>query len=195
MLTTLLPNFLQNPYATLSFARRWHWWHRYRRAGNLGLLGLGFPEDLGGTPADPFMRIVVNDEMAKAGSGGLLASLFSAGIGAPPIVHAGSRELQARTCRHILGCCICRQPTPISATPRCCRASNCLYGGVTVQWAIASSPDSHLLLLPLLGRAFYASFRAHSTPMRLHLTRTFVSSRLLPFTFDVSLRSWRWHLP
>lgn len=69
---------------------------RFKRAGDYGLLGLGFPEELGGTPADPFMRIVLNDELARAGSGGLVASLLSVGIGAPPIVLAGSQALNKK---------------------------------------------------------------------------------------------------
>lgn len=68
----------------------------YRRAAEMGLLGLGYPESLGGTPADGWYRLVATEEIARAGSGGLMASLFSHSIGLPPIVAHGSETLQRR---------------------------------------------------------------------------------------------------
>ena len=67
----------------------------YRKAADIGLLGLGFPEAFGGTPADQFMRIIVSQELARPGAGGINASLMSHGIGAPPIVAGGRPEVQA----------------------------------------------------------------------------------------------------
>ncbi|MEO6898317.1 MAG: acyl-CoA dehydrogenase family protein, partial [Caldimonas sp.] len=58
----------------------------YAKAAAAGLLSLGYPEHLGGTPASMAWRLVVTDEVARAGSGGVLASLFSHSIGLPPIV-------------------------------------------------------------------------------------------------------------
>ncbi|HYX02955.1 MAG TPA: acyl-CoA dehydrogenase family protein, partial [Reyranella sp.] len=57
----------------------------YRKAAAAGLLQLGFPEEYGGVPTDPFFAIVKAEEMARHGSGGLNASLNSHTIGAPPI--------------------------------------------------------------------------------------------------------------
>ncbi|MEE8433807.1 MAG: acyl-CoA dehydrogenase family protein [bacterium] len=74
----------------------------YRKAGKIGLLALGFPEAYGGIPADPFFRIVVNDELAKAGSGGVMASLMIHSIGTPPIVALGSEALKRRVVPEIL---------------------------------------------------------------------------------------------
>lgn len=68
----------------------------YLRAGELGLLGLGFPEELGGSPADGSATIVLCEELARAGAGGLIAGLFSHGIGLPPIVNLGSDEQKRR---------------------------------------------------------------------------------------------------
>jgi len=66
----------------------------YEKAAAVGLLGLGFPEDYGGTPADLFMWIVVAQELARPGAGGVSASLLSHSIGAPPIARAGSEALK-----------------------------------------------------------------------------------------------------
>ena len=74
----------------------------YERAAELGLLGLGFPEAYGGTPSDLLHELVMVEELSRAGSGGLLASLFSHTIGAPPIVNGGSAVLRASVLPRIL---------------------------------------------------------------------------------------------
>ena len=81
----------------------------YTKAAAAGLLGLGFPEEYGGTErtgetpvADYFFRIVSAEEFARAGTGGLSASLFSHTIGAPPIAAVGSEELKKRVLPAIL---------------------------------------------------------------------------------------------
>ena len=62
----------------------------YRKAAQVGYLGLGYPEQYGGVDCDRFMRIVAMQEIARSGSGGVAAGLFSHTIGAPPILHRGS---------------------------------------------------------------------------------------------------------
>ena len=74
----------------------------YLKAAAIGLLGLGYPEEYGGTPADVFYSLVASDELARAGSGGVSASLMSHSIAAPPILAAGSREMKARVLPSIL---------------------------------------------------------------------------------------------
>ena len=68
----------------------------YRRAAQMGLLQLGYPEHLGGTPCAMAFRLAAAQEIARAGSGGLMASLFSHNIGLPPIVEHASAALQQR---------------------------------------------------------------------------------------------------
>lgn len=59
----------------------------YARAAELGLLGLGYPEALGGTPASYALKLPAWIALARHGrSGGVLASLFSHNIGLPPVV-------------------------------------------------------------------------------------------------------------
>ena len=74
----------------------------YQKAAAIGLLVLGFPEEYGGTPVDPFMWIVAVQELARAGAGGVAASLNSSSIGAPPIARAGTPELKAKVLPEIL---------------------------------------------------------------------------------------------
>jgi acyl-CoA dehydrogenase len=74
----------------------------YRKAAAAGLFGAGYPEEYGGTPADYFFRIVSGEEFARAGCGGVSASLFSHTIGSPPIAAVGSAELKKRVLPDIL---------------------------------------------------------------------------------------------
>jgi acyl-CoA dehydrogenase len=74
----------------------------YAKAAEVGLIGLGFPAEYGGVECDRFMRIMATQEFARAGSGGVSASLFSHTIGAPPILRRGSAEMKARVLPQIL---------------------------------------------------------------------------------------------
>lgn len=67
----------------------------YRQAAELGLLALGYPEALGGTPASWRLRNAMTLALCRyGGSGGVLASLFSHNIGLPPVLAHGSAALQ-----------------------------------------------------------------------------------------------------
>ena len=74
----------------------------YQKAAAVGLLALGFPEAYGGVETDSFYGIIAAQELAKAGAGGVSASLQSHTIGAPPIAIAGSDELKGRVLPEIL---------------------------------------------------------------------------------------------
>jgi len=74
----------------------------YARAADLGMLQLGYPQEYGGTPADIFYRIIVGEELARCGCGGVGASLGSHGIALPPIVRAGSDAIKARVIPAVL---------------------------------------------------------------------------------------------
>jgi acyl-CoA dehydrogenase len=75
----------------------------YRETAALGLLGLGYPEHLGGTPAPWRVRSAFSQALARHGtSGGLMASLFSHNIGLPPVLAHGSPELQAEVVPPVL---------------------------------------------------------------------------------------------
>ena len=65
----------------------------YREVAALGLLGLGYPEALGGTPAPFALRNAVSVAMSRyGGSGGLMAGLFTLNIGLPPVLRYGNPE-------------------------------------------------------------------------------------------------------
>lgn len=68
----------------------------YRKAAAAGFLGMGYPEDLGGTPGDQFHMIVFTEELMRAGSMGVVAGLGSHAIAIPPILSLGTPEQQRR---------------------------------------------------------------------------------------------------
>lgn len=75
----------------------------YKKAADIGLIGLGFPEEFGGTPvSDPYWNIITSEEFARTGAGGVFASLMIHGIGLPPVVALGSAELKARVVPEVL---------------------------------------------------------------------------------------------
>jgi len=74
----------------------------YTLFGDLGFLGVGYSEDIGGTGGDVFDIIAVCEEMMRSGSGGFAASLGSLNIALPPIVHKGTSEQKERFVRPVL---------------------------------------------------------------------------------------------
>jgi acyl-CoA dehydrogenase len=75
----------------------------HRRAADTGLLGIGFPESVGGSGGDLLDTMVVTEELILAGgSSGLVAALFTHGIALPHIVDSGDRDLIDRYVRPTL---------------------------------------------------------------------------------------------
>jgi acyl-CoA dehydrogenase len=64
-----------------------------KQAASIGLLGLGFPEEVGGTACDMVGRIVATTELCRAGLGGLNASLMSHTIMVWPMIVAGNQSV------------------------------------------------------------------------------------------------------
>ena len=59
------------------------------KAAEIGLLGMGYPEEYGGTREgiDVWHSWIVNEEMARLGAGGIPASLMVHSIGLPPVIN------------------------------------------------------------------------------------------------------------
>ena len=69
----------------------------YLKAGAAGILGIGYPEALGGShEGDVFAKVAASEELMRCGSGGLVAGLGSLDIGLPPIVKWARPELRDR---------------------------------------------------------------------------------------------------
>ena len=68
----------------------------YKTAGDAGILGIGHPEEYGGSGGDIFCKIAASEELMRSGSGGLVASLGSIDIGLPPVSKWGSTYLKER---------------------------------------------------------------------------------------------------
>ena len=64
----------------------------YNKAGNAGYIGIGYPEEYGGTPGDIFHQVAYTEEIVRCGSVGLACSLGSSAIAVPPILALGSEQ-------------------------------------------------------------------------------------------------------
>ena len=73
-----------------------------RKAGDIGILGIGYPEDVGGTPGDIFFKLAASEELMRSGSGGLVAGLCSLDIAVPPIVRHGTEAQKRRFVKPVL---------------------------------------------------------------------------------------------
>ena len=65
-----------------------------RKAAAAGLLGVGFPEDVGGEGGDAVDVAIICEELHEAGTpGGVFASLFTVGIAVPHMIASGDPRL------------------------------------------------------------------------------------------------------
>jgi len=75
----------------------------HRELADAGLLGIGFPEEVGGSGGTAIDAFIVAEEIIlTGGSSGLVAALFTHGIGLPHIVAAGDAGLIDRVVRPVL---------------------------------------------------------------------------------------------
>jgi acyl-CoA dehydrogenase len=74
----------------------------YLKAGSVGLLGLGYPSEYGGTPADHVSRMLQSVEMSRAGIGGVTAGLGSHGIMMWPLVEGAQESVRREVIPGIL---------------------------------------------------------------------------------------------
>lgn len=68
----------------------------FKKAADIGLLGVCYPEQWSGFQSDLFHEVVVTEELTRSGSGGLAAGLMSHGIALPPILALGDDEQKQR---------------------------------------------------------------------------------------------------
>lgn len=64
----------------------------YRKAAEAGFIGLGYPAEYGGSPADIFHEVVYIEEIIRCRSVGLASSLGCNGIAMPPILALGTED-------------------------------------------------------------------------------------------------------
>src|SRR5256712_2073521 len=69
----------------------------FQRFGELGFLGLRYPPEYGGQGGDYFSAVVLSEEMARAGCGGLgMAVAVQAEMATPPVFRFGTEEQKRR---------------------------------------------------------------------------------------------------
>src|SRR4051794_23552261 len=66
----------------------------HKKAADAGLLGVAYPESVGGQGGNAIDSTIVNEEILyNGGSGGVLASLFTPRIAPPPLIGRGNTPL------------------------------------------------------------------------------------------------------
>ena len=68
----------------------------YSKAGDAGILGIGYPEAYGGSSGDIFLKIAYIEELMRCGSAGVVAGLGSLDISIPPILAFGTEKQKSR---------------------------------------------------------------------------------------------------
>ncbi len=75
----------------------------YQKAGAAGILGIGYPEQYGGSyEGDLFAKVAASEELMRCGSGGLVAGIGSLDIGMPPLLKWGKPVLRDRVVPQVL---------------------------------------------------------------------------------------------
>ena len=75
----------------------------YAKAGAAGILGIGYPEQFGGShEGDLFAKVAVSEELMRCGSGGLVAGLGSLDIGLPPVLKWAKPAVRERVVPQVL---------------------------------------------------------------------------------------------
>ncbi|MET0660593.1 MAG: acyl-CoA dehydrogenase family protein, partial [Steroidobacteraceae bacterium] len=69
-----------------------------RKAGSAGILGLGFPEEYGGTSAgiDIFHSLAQSEELAAPGAGGFWSAVTTHAVALPAVLALGSEAMKQR---------------------------------------------------------------------------------------------------
>jgi len=68
----------------------------FRHLGSLGYLGVGYPEEYGGSGGDMVMRCLLIEELARVNCGFAAALLAHVGLGCIPIFRFGTEEQKRR---------------------------------------------------------------------------------------------------
>jgi acyl-CoA dehydrogenase len=74
----------------------------YNKAAEVGILGAGFPEEYGGIGTDAFLRIIIHQALARAGSGGVSAGVISSYISMPVVYHQGQEWMRQEVLPRVL---------------------------------------------------------------------------------------------
>ncbi|MFH1134631.1 MAG: acyl-CoA dehydrogenase family protein [Pseudomonadota bacterium] len=74
----------------------------YVKAAEIGLPGVGYPEEWGGSGGDVFHQVVVAEELTRCGAAGVAAGLGSHGIAIPPILALGTDAQKEKYVRPVL---------------------------------------------------------------------------------------------
>jgi len=74
----------------------------FAKTAEIGVRGMGYPEELGGVDTDLFHQIIFHEEIGRTGAGGISAALAAHNIATPPLVALGSERIKQTVVPEIL---------------------------------------------------------------------------------------------
>src|SRR5207249_2794579 len=116
----------------------------FQRFGELGFLGLRYPPEYGGQGGDYFSALVLSEELARAGTGGLgMAVAVQTEMATPPVFKFGTEEQKTRwLAPAIRGEQIARSPSPSPMRARMWQASRRWLGDLKTSSSSAGARPS-----------------------------------------------------
>jgi len=72
------------------------------KSQELGIRGMGYPEEFGGVDTDLFHLIVLHEEFGRAGSGGVSAAMMAHNIALPPIIALADESIKNRVAAEVI---------------------------------------------------------------------------------------------
>ena len=72
------------------------------KTGEMGIRGMGYPEEYGGVDTDLFHLIVLHEEFGRTGSGGVSAAMMAHNIAIPPIVALADEGIKNRVLADVI---------------------------------------------------------------------------------------------
>ena len=169
----------------------------HRTAGDLGLLGVSFPEEVGGSGGDLQDSVALQESMFAAGaSSGLMAGLFTAGIAVPHLAATGNVDLVDRFVRptlsgELIGSLAITEPGGGSDVAR-----------ITTRAELTRGPDGEQFYLVNGAKTFITSgVRADFVttavrtggPGHCGISLLVIEKGTPGFTVDRALRKMGWH--
>ncbi len=112
----------------------------HRKAAAVGTFGEGFPESYGGWGTDDaLLRVLIGQEVARCGAGGVNASLLTSYIALPPILQGGTDDLKERVLPRfceVRGSLLWQSPN-LPVDPTWLRSARKRLAMVTTSWSTA----------------------------------------------------------
>ncbi len=168
----------------------------HRTAGDLGLIGIAFPESVGGSGGDLLDSVAMQEAMFDAGaSSGLMAGLFTSGIALPHLAASGNADLVDRFVRptlagELIGSLAITEPGGGSDVARITTRAELVRGSDGDHYVVNGAKT---LITSGVRADFVTTAVRTGGPGHAGISLLVVEKGTPGFTVDRSLRKMGWH--